>query len=194
MATPHRLGHHEDPSHHWNDRVDAAARERLEALLSEAAPKRRRYYKGTLEQAGTGGELWVDPLPLSRATDALRAVMPKTLQDPRMLCFSGGDLAELRRHVGIINEFEQQFFRDVGSAEERDPSRKTVLGVPLVEKRGHLPSDRRKHSHARGGVLCQREKNQLVAEGLRVRGREAFQHIDGRHGVSRHGLDDERIR
>jgi len=33
------------PADRWNDRVDAAIRERLEALLSEAAPTWRRYYK-----------------------------------------------------------------------------------------------------------------------------------------------------
>ena len=33
------------PANRWNDRVDAAIRERLEALLSEAAPQWRRYYK-----------------------------------------------------------------------------------------------------------------------------------------------------
>ena len=111
-----------------------------------------------------------------------------------MLCFTGGDLAELRRYVGIIEEFEQQFLRYVGSAEERDTSGKTGLRVPLVEQPWHLPSDRRKQSRARSGVLCYREEKQLVVPGLGVRGRESFQHIDGRRGVLRHGRDHERIR
>ena len=33
------------PADRWNDRVDAAMRKRLEALLSDAAPKWRRDYR-----------------------------------------------------------------------------------------------------------------------------------------------------
>jgi hypothetical protein len=79
--------------------------------------------------------------PLGRSTDAFGAVMPELIQDSAMYRFPGSDLTELRGHVGILEEFEQQFFRHIRSAEERDTSRETRVGAPLVEEPGHKPSD-----------------------------------------------------
>ena len=105
--------------------------------------------------------------------------MLKPSQDALMLCFTGGDLTELGRNRGIVKELEQQFLRGVGTAEQSDPSGKGRLRVPLVEKPGHLAGNRRENSHARSGMLCGRC--------------DSFQDIDRRRGMSRHGLDHERI-
>ena len=87
------------------------------------------------------GSLRIVLPPLGRSTDAFGAVMPELIQDPAMHRFPGGDLTELRGHLGILKELHQQYFRSIRSTEKRDTSRETRMGVPLVQERGHLPSD-----------------------------------------------------
>ena len=74
--------------------------------------------------------------------------MLKPIQDVHVLCFPCGDLAELRRELGIIQELEEQFLRGIGSAEQSDAGGETGLGVPLVKEAWHLPRDESKNGRA----------------------------------------------
>jgi hypothetical protein len=139
--------------------------------------------------------LWVGFPPLGHTADTFRGVMPEAIQHgPTLRCFPSRDLTELRGHVGIGKNLEQQCFWHIGPAEKRDASGESRLGIPLVEKPWHLSSDSGQHSQARSGVLCEGEKKRLIVPGLRVRGHEVLEDIAGRYRVSSHGLDNERIR
>ena len=121
--------------------------------------------------------------------------MPEPIQDKPLLCgFPSRDLAELRGHVGIVEDFEQHSFGHIGPAEKRDTRGKAGLGVPLVEKPWNLSSDSGQHSWARSWVLCKGEKKRLIVPGRRVGRHEPLQDIPGGGGMSSHGLDDERVR
>ena len=67
--------------------------------------------------------LWIRLPPLGRSTDAFGAVMPELVQHPVVHRFPGSDLTELRGHVGILEELEQQYFRSLRSTKERYPPR-----------------------------------------------------------------------
>lgn len=120
-----------------------------------------------------------------------RSVAPQPFERSRMVGLSRGDLAELRRRLWVVEEFQQSFVRCVRVREERYPGCETCVGISLVKNRWNKRRDRGEQLPRCRGVSCKRMQKPDV-RGIPCQ--QSIQHIGGCRRMPSHCFKHERIR